>query len=120
MNGLNEYFEQVKQFNEISPEMAMQKLKGTEKVILYIGRGTCPYCRRFVKKLYNVAKENNFNIVYLDSESKVHEIKAIMEFRLQFNIPTVPGLIVKEGERINVRCDSSMTENQIITFIQGE
>ena len=52
---IEQYLEDVKVFNETTPEEAEQLLEAKEGHIVYIGRETCPYCRKFVRKLSSLA-----------------------------------------------------------------
>ena len=46
-----EYQAIVAKFHQITVLELKEKQAQSEKFYLYIGRGTCPYCRRFVKQL---------------------------------------------------------------------
>ena len=46
-------------FTNISVEAAKEQLQTADEFILFIGRPTCPFCRRFEPKLSHVAKETN-------------------------------------------------------------
>lgn len=118
MNMINEYLEQIKLFEEVSPKKA-ESLLENEGAVVYIGRKTCPYCRLFVSKLSKVVAEKNYKVYLVDSESKVFDFNDIQAFRQQFNIPTVPGFIVHNREGVNVRCDSSMSEAAIVEMIEA-
>lgn len=118
MSEINEYLEQVKPFTSVSPEEAAQLLENKEGAIVYIGRETCPYCRKFVKKLSKVAGEKSLVIYYLHSQSTEYNIKAIQTVRDQYGVNTVPGLLVAHPTGVKVRCDSSMTEEEIVAFIE--
>ncbi|WP_274366036.1 hypothetical protein [Paenibacillus thermotolerans] len=41
----------------------------------------------------------------------------ITAFRNEYDIPTVPGIIFTNGDIVNVKCDSSMPEEEIKAFI---
>lgn len=119
MNEIQTYLEQIKAFEEISPAKGTQLLE-QEGTIIYIGRKTCPYCRRFVNKLSKVVQEKQYHVYLIDSESEVYDFNEIQAFRQQFNIPTVPGFLVKKPSGVVVRCDSSMTEEEIIQMVEEE
>lgn len=117
MNEIETYLEQIKTFEEISPVKGIELLE-QEGTIIYIGRKTCPYCRRFVNKLSKVAQARQYKIYLIDSESEKYDFEDIQSFREQFNIPTVPGFLVKQDSDVAVRCDSSMTEEEIVQMIE--
>ena len=108
----NTYSEDVASFKQISPEEADDLIQKEDLVVIYIGRETCPYCRKFVKKLSHVKAQIDTPIYYVLSS------EAMYDFREQYNIVTVPGFIVKKNGEILVRCDSSMPEEEILEMIQ--
>ncbi len=57
MNEVANYLEQVKVFQAVSPEEAKALMDAKDGGILFIGRESCPYCRRFVAKLSPLAQE---------------------------------------------------------------
>ncbi|MFU2204201.1 thioredoxin fold domain-containing protein [Streptococcus hyovaginalis] len=103
-------------FNLISAVAAEDAIQNQEKVILFVGRPTCPYCQRFEPKLTNVAKANHLSVDYLHSED-FSQIEAIQAFRDKYVIKTVPGLLVAEKGQVRVVCDSSLSEEAILDFI---
>ncbi|MGT2833046.1 thioredoxin fold domain-containing protein [Streptococcus halotolerans] len=103
-------------FNPISAVAAEEAIKNQEKVILFVGRPTCPYCQRFEPKLTNVVKANNLNVHYLHSEDS-SQMESIQALRDKYGIKTVPGLLVAEKGQVRVVCDSSLSEEDILDFI---
>lgn len=115
---IEQYLEEVQVFKEITPEEAMQLLEAKEGNIVYIGRETCPYCRRFVKKLNPLAEENNLTIHYVHSQHPEYE-EQVDEIREKYDVPTVPGFLYSsESAGIVVKCDSSMDEDEILEMIE--
>ena len=45
-------------------------------------------------------------------------IDQIKSFREKYNIVTVPGFIVSKNREIEVRCDSSITEDEILDLLK--
>ena len=105
----------IQDFITIDVEQAQTLLSAKEGAILFIGRATCPYCNRFAPKLHKVAKEEQVPIHFLDSSQASPELQALRD---QYQVPTVPGLLVAKADGVQVRCDSSMTEKEITAFIQ--
>lgn len=103
-------------FNLISAVAAEEAISTQEKVILFVGRPTCPYCQRFEPKLTTVVKENNLTVDYLHSED-FSQFENIQAFRDKYGIKTVPGLLVAENGQVRVVCDSSLSEEEILDFI---
>ena len=58
----------------------------------------------------------NTTIYYVDSANFSDNL--INSFREKYNIVTVPGFIVSKNREIEVRCDSSITENEILDMLK--
>ena len=116
MNTEFTYQEDVSLFTKILSEEADKLLSNEDLTVVYIGRETCPYCRKFAKKLSGLVEEINTTIYYVDSDNfSDNELKS---FRNKYNIVTVPGFIVSKNGEIEVRCDSSTPENEILEMIK--
>ncbi|WP_246218289.1 thiol reductase thioredoxin [Litoribacterium kuwaitense] len=89
---------------------------GEGEAVIYIGKAVCPYCQIFVKKLKKVAEETDTLIYYVNSAEE-SDWEGITAFRNEYDIPTVPGLIYTNSDIVNVKCDSSMPEEEIKAFI---
>lgn len=104
----------VQDFQTVTVEQAADLLSAKEGAVLFIGRATCPYCNRFAPKLHTVAQENGLTIHFLDSSQVSPELQALRD---QYQVPTVPGLLIARTDGVQVRCDSSMTEEEILDFL---
>lgn len=110
------YEETVTSFDKIDSVKAQELINGEAEAVIYIGKAVCPYCQKFIKKLKKVAEETNTHIYYVNSVEK-SDIEGITAFRSKYSIPTVPGFIFTSGEIVNVKCDSSMSEEEIKAFM---
>jgi predicted bacteriocin transport accessory protein len=110
------YEENVASFDKIDSAKAQELVKGEGEAVIYIGKAVCPYCQKFVEKLKKVAEETDTHIYYVNSveESDMEDITA---FRNEYDIPTVPGIIFTNDDIVNVKCDSSMPEEEIKAFM---
>ena len=115
MTNEDTYKEDIKSFKKIFSAEAMELLLKDKIAVIYIGRETCPYCRKFAKKLSSIKSKINTSIYYINSADSSDE--EITSFRDKYNIVTVPGFIVQKHGNIEIRCDSSMSENEIIDMI---
>lgn len=113
---MNNYKENVAGFDKIDSVKAQALVKGETEAVIYIGKEVCPYCKIFVEKLNKVAKDTNTTVYYVDSVEKT-DIEGITAFRNEYNIPTVPGFIYTNGDTVNVKCESSMSEDEIQDFM---
>lgn len=112
------YLEQVKIFTETTPAEADQLLEAKEGNIVFIGRETCPYCRRFVGKLSKLAEEHKLQVHYVHSKHPDYtdEIETLRE---KYDVPTVPGLLYSsESAGLVVKCDSSLEPEEILEIIE--
>lgn len=112
------YLEQVKIFTETTPAEADQLLEAEEGNIVFIGRETCPYCRRFVGKLSKLAEEHKLQVHYVHSKHPDYtdEIETLRE---KYDVPTVPGLLYSsESAGLVVKCDSSLEPEEILEIIE--
>ena len=110
------YEENVASFDKIDSEKAQALVKGRAEALIYIGKAVCPYCQIFVEKLKKVAVETNTTIYYVNSAEK-SDMEGITAFRNEYDIPTVPGFVFTNGDTINVKCDSSMSEEEIKAYM---
>lgn len=107
----------IQDFTSVTVEQAESLLAAQDGAILFIGRATCPYCNRFAPKLHKVAQDKQLTVHFLDSAQNSPELQAL---RNHYGVPTVPGLLVAKASGVQVRCDSSLTEEEIFAFIQEQ
>lgn len=110
------YQQDIKQFNKVTSTEAHGLLSNEDLAVVYIGRETCPFCRKFAKKLSSLVHEIGTPIYYVDSSNTLDT--EINIFRERYDIVTVPGFIVKKNGNIAVRCDSSMPESEILNMVR--
>ena len=60
---IDQYLDEAKSFIETTPKEADELLEAKEGTIVFIGRETCPYCRRFVRTLGPLSKEHNLKSI---------------------------------------------------------
>ena len=95
-DGLTEYRDVVQWFRKVTPDELMAKQEAGQDFCLYIGRGTCPYCRHFVQQLKKVKAD----FYYIDSENKTEPLS---RFRIFYNIKYVPYFgYFKGGQQVKV------------------
>lgn len=119
-NEKEQYLEEVKVFKETTPEQAEKLLEAKEGHIVYIGRETCPYCRKFVRKLSPLAEAKNLEINYVHAQHPDYE-EEVRALREKYDVPTVPGLLYSSADTdVLVKCDSSMSEEEILEMAEVE
>lgn len=114
MFGSNTYEDDITLFKKVLSSEADNLLSTEDLAVVYIGRESCPFCRKFAKKLSGLASKITSTIYYVDSEDFSDD--GIRNFREKYNVRTVPGFIVKKQGELEVRCDSSLPEDEILTL----
>ncbi|ANU26388.1 thiol reductase thioredoxin [Planococcus versutus] len=112
------YEENIAGFEKIDSAKAQELIKGDTEAVLYVGKAVCPFCQTFVKKLKDVSEETNTHIYYVNSVES-DDMDGISALRKEYDIPTVPGFIYTKGDTVNVKCDSSMDEEEIKAFMNN-
>lgn len=110
------YEENVAGFEKIDSAKAFELVKGDGEAVIYVGKSVCPFCQLFVEKLRKVAEETNTTVYYVNSIEE-SDMTGVSDFRKEYNIPTVPGFIYTNGDTMNVKCESSMSEEEIKTYM---
>lgn len=115
-----EFGDIIKDFNEVSANVALDMLGEDEKKLLFIGRPTCPFCRKYLPKLVAALGDDVKNTYYLNSEGTATD-DALSDFRFEVGAKTVPSLVYVGGpDRFNnLDADSSNTVEQITEAING-
>ncbi|QCK42892.1 thioredoxin [Streptococcus pyogenes] len=88
-------------------------------MIVFLGRSSCPYCRRFAPKLAQVATDNQKEVYFVDSENAA-DAAELAAFRENYQLVTVPALLVSYDQRQRAVCDSSLTPDDILAFLTRE
>lgn len=101
----------------INVNEANQMIEEKDHVVIFVGRKSCGYCKKFVPKLAKSMDQSNKLVMWINSESE-EDSEAISDFRQKYDVPTVPGLLVSRSQQVAVKCDSSLSVDEIIEFIQ--
>lgn len=109
------YQENIKSFKKVLSLEADRLLSSSDLVAVYIGRETCPFCRKFAKTLGGLTDKINTTIYYVDSENFSDDISS---FREKYKVVTVPGFIVSKNGEVEVRCDSSTPDDEILDMLK--
>ncbi|HEP1274745.1 TPA: thioredoxin [Streptococcus pyogenes] len=88
-------------------------------MIVFLGRSSCPYCRRFAPKLAQVAADNQKEVYFVDSENAA-DAAELAAFRENYQLVTVPALLVSYDQHQRAVCDSSLTPDDILAFLTRE
>ncbi|MBS4749941.1 thioredoxin [Granulicatella sp. zg-ZJ] len=115
---MEQFKQDIAVLTETTVSRAIEAIQNKEDETFFIGRGTCPYCRKFATKLSHVVKETGAKVYFINSEEP-SELEALKAFRDKYNMPTVPAFLHVHGEDVFVKCDSSMSEEEIKTFMHA-
>ncbi|HER0711359.1 TPA: thioredoxin [Streptococcus pyogenes] len=107
--------------NFIPPSVAevTSAIASGKDMIVFLGRSSCPYCRRFAPKLAQVATDNQKEVYFVDSENAA-DAAELAAFRENYQLVTVPALLVSYDQHQRAVCDSSLTPDDILAFLTRE
>ena len=103
----SEYVQATRHFVQLDNSTIQNEMDTQKKQIrfVYVGRETCPYCRKFAPKLRKAARSINATIYYIDTENKTNELTKFAE---QHHIDSIPTLLVfKDGQLQETLSNSS-------------
>ena len=109
------YEENVASFDKIDSAKAQELVKGKAKPLSILARLYVLIVKNSLKTK-KVAEETDTHIYYVNSVEE-SDMEGITAFRNEYDIPTVPGFIFTNGDTVNVKCDSSMPEEEIKAFM---
>ena len=112
---MEQFTQDTKNLEVITVSRARKAIANKETATFFIGRKTCPYCRKFATTLAKVVTETQAHISFINSEEP-NNLEELLAFRSEYKIPTVPGFLHTENGHVIVRCDSSMTADEIKKF----
>lgn len=110
----SDYDKVVANFTKINVANLKTKIKSGDSILLYTGRGTCPWCVKFVPVLNEIAKEKKLTVYYLDSENTQTDAE-LKNFRNAYKIETVPSLLYFRNGKyrvVNLTTDSNSNYNK--------
>ncbi|WP_019133939.1 thioredoxin family protein [Kallipyga massiliensis] len=90
------YNELVKTYPAITINQVEEARDKKEDRLIYMGATYCPYCRKFIPLLDEVAKKEGWTLYYMDAEAQGEEFDRFAEGIQVEYIPAI--LVVKEGK----------------------
>ena len=97
----DEYIQNVDRFNKLNMKEIYSKFENKETFVLYLGRKTCPHCRKFspILREFNTLYGNKLNYYDIESPDLDKDAKVFLSI---LKIPGVPAVLyVKEGKVVN-------------------
>lgn len=87
----------VEGFISIDVDSINEKMDNGDVFLVYIGRSTCPWCRRLVAPLSEIVEEMDIKLYYLNSENTDVNPK-MRGFRKEHGIQYVPSILHYENK----------------------
>ena len=100
-------------FTAVCPEDVERLIAGGRSAVVFFGRESCSYCRRFAPKLQRAAAQTGVSVRFANSSDKA----AWADFREEHDIDTVPALIKILSDGLHVVCNSKLSEQDIEKFL---
>lgn len=97
----DEYLQNINKFNRLNIKDIYSKFENKEIFVLYLGRKTCPHCRKFspILREFNILYGNKLNYYDIESADLDKDAKVFLS---KLQIPGVPAVLyVKEGKVVN-------------------
>ena len=105
-------------FQAVDAEQAQALLEKKAGDLIFIARETCPYCRKFIKRLAKTTEEHSIPAYFLHSQvDDPAQNEATQALRDRYDLKTVPSLIYQDQDGIHTVSDSSMKPEEILAFL---
>ena len=111
---MNQFLEDIKDLEVTTVTRAQEALDNKETATFFIGRKTCPYCRKFAGTLAGVVAETKAHIYFINSEepsqlNELQEFRSRMEFQLYQALSTLQ--MVKSMSVATLPCQHKKSKN---------
>lgn len=117
MNAIEQFIQQTQAYHRVDVVKAFDLMQAQQGDILFVGRASCGFCRRFSNKLTDLLNQTDLRIHFLDTDNMMEDQQLLADFRSKYGVITVPGFLISKPEGVQVRCDSSMSMEEIFRFI---
>ena len=86
---MEQFLEDIKDLEVTTVARAQEAIDKKETATFFIGRKTCPYCRKFAAKLATVVAETKAHIYFINSEEP-SQLDALQSLPLNLRHPNCP------------------------------
>ncbi|MBX4268548.1 thioredoxin domain-containing protein [Clostridium estertheticum] len=112
----------VKILLDINKESLAEKIENKESFLVYIGRPSCPDCRKFTPKLEKKLTDTNKQILYYNTEvhaSKKQEMRVYLNSLGIKSVPTIMGVSKGNVEKV-YDCSVESQSEEIMNTLGGK
>ncbi|MGF3142595.1 thioredoxin family protein [Facklamia sp. P13064] len=88
-----------------------------EAKLIYVGFDSCPYCRVFLPKLNQLAKEMNLNYHYYNTDERMEDDNFRDIVDNFFEISTVPQLLIVKDGKVDSKLENSNSMADLEKFL---
>lgn len=115
-----QYYQLLDNSNAVQiTDLKLKELESSnQEFVLFIGRPSCQYCRKFVPKLEKANRKIRQKIYYIDSQRYLNSY--LSEFRQKYSVKFVPTLIKIKDKHITAKTKngSKTTINEIKNILK--
>ncbi|MBG9984211.1 thioredoxin family protein [Aerococcaceae bacterium DSM 111022] len=111
-------YEQIETFDDYDSFVQLLENSNEEPQVLYFGYDSCPYCKAFLPKINQMAKEFDTIINHYNTDKNLKSadfVKIVTPFSLQ----TVPHAFLIENEQVIDILNDQSTMEEIETFFKA-
>lgn len=105
---IKKYNNSVIGFTKADVKSIKNKLDNNDSFFLYIGRSTCPWCRKLISLLRDLSIKQEIEIFYLDSQDTETNAE-LKEFRNRYGVKYVPSILFFDKNKEYKKVDFDIT-----------
>lgn len=86
---MEQFLDNIKDLEVTTVVRAQEALDKKETATFFIGRKTCPYCRKFAGTLSGVVAETKAHIYFINMESQLYQVLFILQMDKSTSVATL-------------------------------
>jgi predicted bacteriocin transport accessory protein len=98
----------------------IKKLIKGKKVAIYVGRNTCPDCRKIMPELKKQLKSNKKTLYYFDTNAKGEKLLKYRKFYNSLGVQTVPSILIAKNGKVEKIFNLEKDFSNLIKIIKEE
>lgn len=104
----------------ITQEEISTLISNKEDAVIYVGRETCPDCKKVKPILLEELEDNNKSLYYFDTTAEGEELYNYRQFYNSLGVQSVPTIIVIKSGLIEKNIDLIKDSGKIPTILNEE